>query len=183
MILLPLCFIWTNLACIMMIGTRCEVFAYALQREASHVIMNCLRQQGTQNEPIIEFTTIFKETIFFFLFLGIAHVPQSQYKDSMEYGLLYNWSNLARSLYPPFFFFFFLFSFSGQKGENLSILLSDPRNKKSFATIHSSFFFLFFFCLFVFFDVVFKCYQRFFKGFLLKSWLYHFFSQLIQAHI
>ena len=150
MILHPLCFIWTNLACIMMIGTRCEVFAYALQREASHVIMNCLRQQGTQNEPIIEFTTIFKETIFFFLFLGIAHVPQSQYKDSMEYGLLYNWSNLARSLYPPFFFFFFLFSFSGQKGENLSILLSDPRNKKSFATIHSSFFFLFFFLFFFF---------------------------------
>ena len=25
MILLPLCFIWTNLACIMMIGTMCEV--------------------------------------------------------------------------------------------------------------------------------------------------------------
>ena len=108
---------------------------------------------------------------FFFLFLGIPHVPRSQYKDNMEYGLLYYWSNLATCLYPPFFFFFFRL-----ERRKLINFVEWPRNKKSFATIHSSFFYYFFY-------VVFKCYQWFFKGFLLKSWLYHFFSQLIQANI
>ena len=103
---------------------------------------------------------------FFFLFLGIPHVSRSQYKDSMEYGLLYYWSNLATCLYPPFFFFFFRL----ERRKLINFVEWPPKQKKF---CHYSFLFFLFF--YHFFYVVFKCYQWFFKGFLLKSWLYHFF--------
>ena len=175
MIILPFCFIWTNLACIMMIGTMCEVL-HILYKGKHHMwLWIAWDSRARRMNLLLNSLQFLRKQFFFFLFLGIPHVPQSQYKDTMEYGLLYYWSNLARCLYPPFFFFFFLFQV--RKETTYQFCWVIPKTKKVLPLFIPLFFF------FLFFYVVFKCYQWFFKGFLLKSWLYHFFSQLIQAHI
>ena len=57
-----------------------------------------------------------RKQFFFFLFLGIPHVPQSQYKDSMEYGLLYPIGVILQDAFIPLSFFsFFLFQVRREK--------------------------------------------------------------------
>ena len=142
MILLPLCFIWTNLACIMMIGTMCEVL-HMLYKGKHHMWLWIAWDSRARRMNLLPNSLQFlRKQFFFFLFLGIPHIPQSQYKDSMEYGLLYYWSNLARCLYPPFFFFFFRL----ERRKLINFVEWPPKQKKF---CHYSF--LFFFSFFSFF--------------------------------
>ena len=143
MILLPLCFIWTNLACIMMIGTMCEVL-HMLYKGKHHMWLWIAWDSRAMN--LLPNSLQFLRKQFFFPFFwelptSLNHNTKTVWNmDYYTIGVI-----LQDAFIPLSFFPFFFFLFQVRKEKTYQFCWVTPETKKVLPLFIPLFFFSFFF--------------------------------------